>query len=168
MIILMLFPNWGNQSIINYIAIFLARPSPYSSIDMVTEHRPRCMGHHLVLAHPFYSLYKYSIVSPFTFPCCCSQSEVAMLQGHAAAAADVLGIAVRGANGGVVRLTTIDPQVHRSVYGRCIAAHIGSAGREGRKRKKATRKEKKNKKDKSERRGENACLVLAPIVACRH
>ena len=49
----MLFPNWGNQSIINYIAIVLARPSPYSSIDMVTEHRPRCMGHHLVLAHPF-------------------------------------------------------------------------------------------------------------------
>ena len=91
-----------------------------------------------------------------------------MLQGHAAAAADVLGIAVRGANGGVVRLTTIDPQVHRSLCGRCIAAHIGSAGRDERKHKKATRKDKKNKKVKSERRGESPCLVLAPIVACRH
>lgn len=88
-----------------------------------------------------------------------------MLQGHAAAAADVLGIAVRGANGGVFRLTTIDPQVHRSLCGRCIAAHIAQqAVREGSAKRLPGRRKRTRR---TSQRGEVKTLVWCSLLLLR-
>lgn len=84
-----------------------------------------------------------------------------MLQGHAAAG--VLGVAVRGAHGGVAR-----PEVPAYIWSLPLVDRltIGS----GRKKDKKDKKERKEKKDtavRPEKRGETAHLALAAATnAC--